>query len=32
MHWSGLNIDLKDLLKHIFKRGANLSNINLTNK
>ena len=34
MHWSGLNSDLKHLLKHIFRggRGANLSKTKLTNK
>ena len=31
MQWSGLNSDLKNLLKHMF-RGANLSKIKLTNK
>ena len=31
MHWSGLNGDLKHLLKHIFGgEGANLSKIELT--
>ena len=32
MHWNGLNSDLKHFLKHIFRRGANLSKIQLTNK
>ena len=36
MHWSGLNSDLKHLLKHTFGGGggggANLSKIKLTNK
>ena len=33
MHWSGLNSDLKHLLKHMFKeKGANLSKIKPTNK
>ena len=31
MHWSGLNSDLKHILKHIFRGGANLSK-NKTNK
>ena len=31
MHWSGLNSDLKHLLKHMFRgKGANLSKIKLT--
>ena len=33
MHWSGLNSDLKHLLKHMFKgKGVNLSKIKPTNK
>ena len=33
MHWSGLNSDLKHLLKHVFRgKGANLSKIKPTNK
>ena len=33
MHWSGLNSDLKHLLKHMFRgKGANLSKIKPTNK
>ena len=41
MHWSGLNSDLKHLLKHMFRGGgggggggggANLSKIKPTNK
>ena len=29
MHWSGLNSDLKHLLKHMFRgKGTNLSKIN----
>ena len=32
MNWSGLNSDLKHFLKHIFKGGANLSKIEITNK
>ena len=32
MLWSGLNSDLKHLLKHMLRGGANLSKIKLTNK
>ena len=32
MHWSGLNNDLKHLLKHMFMGGANLSKLKPINK
>ena len=32
MHWSGLNSDLKHLLKRMFRGGANLSKIKPTYK